>query len=129
MDALGVAEGGGVSSGVGVGDAFFFRWLEGLEVGEGDSVLAADARFFFGEALGVGDGEPSATGECLFFGDGEGAGDDFFSGEAAFFFRCGVGVGVEKIFLRVLPNDSSAASTDGTAMARQATKIRARKIM
>ncbi len=78
--------------------------------------------------LGVGDGELSASGERVFFGDGDGVGD-FFSDDAVFFFRCGVGVGVEKIFLRVLPKESSAASIAGAATARETTKIRARKIM
>ena len=67
----------------------------------GVSCSVAGVRFFFGEEVGdgVGDSSSFGGGECFFFGDG--VGDFFFVAVAAvvFFLRCGVGVGVAKIFL------------------------------
>jgi len=124
---LGVAGGGELSSGPGVGEAFFFRRGETLGVGKGDSAFATDARFFVGETPGVGDGDSSRAGDCFFFADGDGVGrGDFFGEVIVFFFLCGGGVGVEKIFLRVLPNDCSAASATGPATQMHNAKIRAR---
>ena len=64
-------------------------------------------------------------------GDGVGVGDFFFVAVAAvvFFFRCGVGVGVEKIFLSVWPSDCSAASLAGTATNKHRTRVKARRSM
>jgi len=131
-DALGLGDGDGVSSGAGVGEIFFFRWEDALAVGEGDSSCAADAFFFFGEAPGVAEGDSSLVGDFFFFGDGDDVGvgvDGFFDEAVTFFFLCGVGVGVEKIFFRVLPNDCSAAWPDGATNEKQTAKTKARKIM
>ena len=91
-----MADGDGVSSGLGVGEAFFFRRGETLGEAVGDSTSAADARFFFGDAFGDGVGDSSLVGERFFFGVGVG---DVLLEVVAFFFLCGVGVGVEKILL------------------------------
>ena len=100
-----------------MGECFFFRCGEGVSVGlapffffgevvgDGDSSGVGDAFFFFADA--DGDGDSSGAGEVFFFlGDAVGDGDssgvgDFFLVAAlvVFFFRCGVGVGVENIFL------------------------------
>ena len=127
----GVSEGdcSGDSNGSGVAECFFFGCPEGLAdgvgevlaffaLGDGDSSVSGGAFFFLGEAVADGAGDSSGEGDDLFFfGDaeadevGEGVGvGDFFAVVAVvvFFFRCGVGVGVAKIFLRVLPRDSSA---------------------
>ena len=80
---LGAALSSGV--GVGVGDAFLrFDFVFGVAVGDG----VGEAFFRFGEAVG------------------EGVGVSFFVER----FRCfrGAGVGVAKIFLIFVPNDSSA---------------------
>jgi hypothetical protein len=55
--------------------------------------------------------------------EGVGVGVDDFLFVVAVFFRCGVGVGVAKIFLSVSPNDGSAAS-----LVEAATTIAVRKI-
>jgi hypothetical protein len=63
--------------------------------------------------FGVGDG----VGDAFFRlaeAVGDGVGDTFFA-EVFLCFRVGVGVGVAKIFLIFLPNDSSAASVRQTA--------------
>lgn len=94
--------GEGVS--VGLGEAPFF--FLGDAVGDGDSSGVGDAFFFFGDA--DGDGDSSGAGEVFLFlddavgdGDSSGVGDFFFAAAlVVFFFRCGVGVGVENIFLR-----------------------------
>jgi len=111
----GECSGGGVSVGVGLGvsvgvsvgfgealDFFFFdRLPPGLGLADSSGVGEADAfRFACGDKLG--------EGEAFWPDDvGEGAGVPFFV-VAFFFFRAGVGVGVEKIFLIVLPIDCSA---------------------
>jgi hypothetical protein len=118
-DSVGVGDGAGEclrfffgdalaeASGSGVGEDFFFLFGEAEALGSGFSVgvgLAEDFFFFDGE----GDGDFSGVAE------GFGAGD--FSGSSFFFdafelLRCfrGAGVGVgAKIFLILLPNDSSA---------------------
>lgn len=112
-------------------EALFFFLVAAVADGAGDSSSVAGDGFFRGEALGGGDGEDflpfavcagagdssSGGGEDFFLGDALGDGDVFFVLDALFFFRgVGVGVGVEKIFLTALPNDSSAART-GTAVA------------
>jgi hypothetical protein len=127
--ADGLEEGVEDSVGVGVGEGerlcFFFGEESGVGVGE-------DFRFFFGEAEAPGSGFCAGVGfseAFLFFGE-EGDGDfsgvadgvgDFFA--SSFFFgagellRCfrGVGVGVgAKIFLILLPNDSSACTRSAT---------------
>ena len=113
--ALGAADAEGVSDGDGVGEAFrFFFLLDGL--GEVSGVGLADDFFFFAEADGLEDGVGLSA--VFFFGEGD------FSGVAAglgvedfsvvdFLFACfrGAGVGVAaKIFLSLVPNDSSACA-------------------
>jgi hypothetical protein len=91
----GEREGLGVSVGLGAGLS------SGVAVGVGDAVLRFD--FVFGVAVGDGVGET-----FLCFGDavGDGLGVGFFVER----FLClrGAGVGVAKIFLIFVPNDSSA---------------------
>ena len=84
----GVSVAAGDSLGVGVGDIFFlFDLLFGVGVGDG----VGEAFLFFGEVTGDG------LGVALF--------DERFR-----CLRAGLGVGVAKIFLIFVPNDSSAAS-------------------
>jgi hypothetical protein len=117
--------------GVGVGDEECLRFFFGDAPGEvSGSGVGEDFFFFFGEAEALGSGESSGVGlaDAFFFFEGDGNGD--FSGVAdgfgvgdfsasSFFFevvellRCfrGAGVGVgAKIFLILLPNDSSAGA-------------------
>jgi hypothetical protein len=123
-------EGLGEESRSGTGEALFFFFGEALGEESGSSV-GEDFFFFFGEADAPGSASSTELelAEIFFFFEGEGDGD--FSGVAdglgvgdfsasSFFFdaveeilRCffGAGVGVgAKIFLIVLPNDSSACS-------------------
>jgi hypothetical protein len=103
-----------------------------VALGEADSSCAADGFFFFEEAGGIADGDSSLVGDRFFFGDGEEAGGivgDFFGEAVAFFFRWGVGVGAEKIFFNVSPNDCSAALAAGAAKQIQIAKTKPRKIM
>jgi hypothetical protein len=120
----------GDSSGFGVGEAddlcFFFGEGLGEDSGPGVGELFF---FFFGEEAAVGSGASSGVGvtEAFFFfeaGDGDlcGVADGFGVGDLSglsFFFaavellRCfrGAGVGLgAKIFLILLPNDSSAGA-------------------
>lgn len=92
----GEREGLGVSVGLGTGLS------SGVDVGVGDAFLRFD--LVFGVGLGDGVGE-------IFFRFGEAVGDGL---DVVFFverFLCfrGSGVGVAKIFLIFVPNDSSAA--------------------
>jgi hypothetical protein len=104
---LGGVDVDGISLGAGVGDGFFLR--------PGDMLGDAVAEGFFlsigGATDGVGD---SFTGrdEDFFLDDGLGEGDILFA--ERFFFRGGVGVGVEKIFLILSPSDCSAARVGNT---------------
>jgi hypothetical protein len=123
--------GDGDSAGVGDGDAFFFFLGEALGelsgVGLGEVFL-----FFFGEtdalasdfADGVGladafcflagDGVGDFSGVALGFGEGDFSALSFLAVELLRCFR-GVGVGVgAKIFLSLLPNDSSARARSTT---------------
>ena len=126
--SLGVAEGVGDSASVGVGEGedlcFFFGEALGEEAGAG----VGEVFFFFGEAEALGSGFSAGVGlPDAFFcfeedGDGDFSGvtDSFGVGDfsaSSFFFgaveplRCfrGIGVGVgAKIFLILLPTDSSA---------------------
>jgi hypothetical protein len=83
-----VVLGDGVSSGLGVGDFFLcFRFVSGVGLGDGEGV--GEVFLCLGEAVG------------------DGLGVAFFAER----FRClrvGAGVGVAKIFLILVPNDSSA---------------------
>ena len=54
----------------------------------------------------------AGRGEAFFFGEGLGEGDILFADR--FFFRDGVGVGVEKIFLILSGSDCSAARVGAT---------------
>jgi len=104
---LGVADASGVSPGAGVGDGFFLR--------PGDILGDAVAEDFFlllgGATDGVGDSF-GGGGEDFLFGEGLGEGDVLFTDR--FFFRGGVGVGVEKIFLMLSASDCSAARVGRT---------------
>ena len=119
---LGGGDFGGVSLGSGVGEGFFLRFRDALGDGEGEG-------FFFlidGVADGPGD-SCSVGGESFFLGEGLGEGDTFLMVEELFFFRgFGVGVGVEKIFLIVSPNDCSAPRAGATVEATSASAIRMR---
>jgi hypothetical protein len=92
----GEREGLGVSVGLGAGLS------SGVAVGVGEAFLRFD--FVFGVAVGDGVGE---TFLCLGEGVGDGLGVGFFV-ERFLCFLVGVGVGVAKIFLIFVPNDSSA---------------------
>jgi len=96
------AEGVGVSLGLGRGLS------SGVAVGVGDAFLRFD--FVFGVAVGVGVGERFLR---LDEGVGDGVGVVFF----AECFRCllGAGVGLVKIFLIFVPNESSAAAEKSIA--------------
>ncbi len=120
--ALGVGDLGGVSIGSGVGEDFFFRFRDALGDGE------AEGFFFLIDGVTDGAGDScSVGGENFFLGEGLGEGDTFFVVEEVFFFRgFGVGVGVEKIFLIVSPNDCSAARAGATVEAISASAIRTR---
>ena len=97
------APGCGEREGLGVSDGLGTGLSSGVAVGVGDAFLSFD----FVPGVAVGDG----VGEIFFrFGEavGEGLGVGFFVER----FRClrvGVGVGVAKIFLIFVPNESSAA--------------------
>jgi hypothetical protein len=100
-----VGLGVGVGVSVGFGDAFDFFFFDELLLGltSADSSEAGEAGAFpFACGDRVGEGE-------AFLPDALGAGDgvSFFI-VVFFFFREGVGVGVEKIFLSVSPTDCSA---------------------
>jgi hypothetical protein len=99
----------GVSLGSGVGEDFLIR--------RGDSPGEAAAVVFFFSVNGVFEGAGDSLagrGEDFFFGDALGDGEGFFG--SRFFFRgVGAGVGVEKIFLIVSPGDGSAAAAGTTA--------------
>lgn len=99
---LGVVDGDGSSLGVGVGDGFFLR--------RGDALGDAVAEGFFFSIGGATDGVGNSFAgrrEDFFFGEALGEGDILFADR--FFFRDGVGVGVEKIFLILSVSDCSAA--------------------
>jgi hypothetical protein len=124
----------GEESGSGVGEDFFFFFGDGLGEESGAGV-GEDFFFFFGEADTSGSTLSAGVGlaEDFFFfeeeGDGDfcGVADGFGVGDfsaSSFFFgavellRClrGAGVGVgAKIFLILLPNDSSASARSGRA--------------
>jgi hypothetical protein len=104
---LGGADTDGVSLGAGVGERFFLRPgdILGDGVVEGFSLLIGAATDAVGDSF-------AGRGEDFFFGEGLGEGDVLFRDR--FFFRAGVGVGVEKIFLILSASDCSAASVSGT---------------
>lgn len=135
-------EGLGEESVSGVGEDFFFFFGEALGEESGAGV-GEDFCFFFGEADALGSASSAGVGlaETLFFfeegGDGDfsgvadgfGAGDfsasSFFLGAVEDGLRCfrGVGVGVgAKIFLILLPNDSSARACSATPMSSELRK-------
>jgi hypothetical protein len=95
----------GVGVSVGFGEALDFFFFDGVSIGltSVDSSEAGEADAFrFGCGDKVGEGE-------VFLPDGVGEGDGVaFFVVVFFFFREGVGVGVEKIFLSVSPTDCSA---------------------
>jgi hypothetical protein len=138
-DSVGDEDGEG--DGVGVPLRFFFL-EEGLgeTSGEGLGVGLGEDFFFFGEGETVGDdfsvgvglgvvfflGEGDFSGEAVGFGEGDLVAVDFF------FVLRGAGVGVgAKIFLSLLPNDSSAgaftAPPVANAMTREMQRIRMRR--
>ena len=132
----------GDTNGSGGGRIFFFRWGEmlgegvadiffffGLGDGDSDSVGAGEAFFFLVEGVTAGAGDSSSLGgEGFFVGEGVGLGELFLL-EGLFFFRgFGVGVGVEKSFLRALPSVSSAAVAAGPTGGNISARIIRRRI-
>ena len=136
--------------GEGVGEIFFFfgvgvgvssstagvRFFFGEEVGDGVGVsvgLADGEGFFFRRGDGVGDALgfffTPAVGDGVVFGVGDGVGDFFFVALTVVFFRCGVGVGVAKIFLSAWPSVCSAPSLTGATTPMHRIRIRARRSM
>ena len=105
--------------GVGVGEALRFFFLLDA-VGENSGVGLGEGFFFLDDADALGDGVWVGVGlaAIFFFGDGDfsGVAVGFGVGDFSavdFFFGClrGVGVGVgAKIFLSLVPNDSSAVT-------------------
>ena len=121
--ALGDGVAVGVSVGSGVGEDFFFR--RGDALGDGD----AEGFFFLIDGVTDGAGDScSGGGDTFFFGEAVGEGDGLFVvDELFFFFRgFGVGVGVEKIFLTVLASDRSAAPVGATVQTVSTRTNRAR---
>jgi hypothetical protein len=116
--ALGVEEGDGDSVGDGVGETAGLRFFFfGEELGDDSGVGVGEDFFFFGEEEALGVAVSAGVGLAAFFlGDGAFSGDAVGLGEGdfsavVFFLVClrGVGVGVgAKIFLSLVPNDSSA---------------------
>ena len=110
----------------------------GIWLGDGETVeIGATAPLAAGvgnDAVsdGEGDGDFSSSllgdGDAIFFFTltGEAEGDRFF---LDFFFRWGVGVGVETIRPPVSPIDCSAASIGVTADVMKAARINTRKNM
>ena len=95
----------GVGVSVGFGEALDFFFFDGLPLG---LALAAPSGVGEADAFRLRCGDKVGEGDA-FVADiaGEGDGVPFFV-VAFFFFRAGVGVGVEKIFLIVSPIDCSA---------------------
>ena len=112
----------GVSVGSGVGEDFFLRLGDALGDGEGEGF------FFLIDGVTDGAGDSCSVGcDNFFFGEAVGEGDGLLVVEELFFFRgLGVGVGVEKIFLIVLLSDCSAAGAGATAENISASVIRMR---
>ena len=103
--SVGVALGVEIGISLGFGEALDFFFFEGvsIELTSADSSEAGEADAFpFACGEGIGEGEAFLL-DVL----GEGDGASFFV-VVFFFFREGVGVGVEKIFLSVSPTDCSA---------------------
>ncbi|MEY2519142.1 MAG: hypothetical protein QOF24_901 [Verrucomicrobiota bacterium] len=134
---VGEAAGDSVGDGVGVGeDLCFFFFGEALGEDSGEGI--GEAFFFFGEdeALGSAFSAGVGVGAVFFLGNGDFSGDAVGFGEGefsaiAFLFAClrGVGVGVgAKIFLSLLPNDSSALPRSATPT-RPAIKKRSPAIL
>ncbi len=138
-DGDGVSDGDtdGVSKGCGDGEPFFFRCGEaldgvGLGVGVGVSVgLAVGEDFFLRRGDEAGNALVfilgAAVGDGVAFGVGVGVGNFFFAVVAVFFFRCGAGVGVAKIFLSVWPRVGSAASFTAVAKVMHVSKVKMRR--
>ena len=110
--AVGLADGAGDSlgDGLGVGEGLRFFFL--VAVGDDSGAGLGEGFFFFTDTDALEDGVSDGVGlgEALFFGVAVGLGVGDFSA-ADFFLGCfrGVGVGVgAKIFLSLVPNDSSA---------------------
>jgi hypothetical protein len=130
--------GDGDDDGVGEPLPFFFL-EEGLGEPSGEGLGLGEDFFFFGEGETLGDGfsvgvglgvvfffaEGDFSGVAFGFGDGDLVAVDFF-----FVLRAGVGVGA-KIFLSLVPNDSSAgaftAAPVANAMTRKRQRIRMRR--
>jgi hypothetical protein len=108
--AAGLGEGDGDSPGVGDGFfLFFFGETDALASDFADGVGLADAFCFL-----AGDGVGDFSGVALGFGEGDFSALSFLAVELLRCFR-GVGVGVgAKIFLSLLPNDSSARARSTT---------------
>ena len=110
------------SAGSGVGEGFFFRLGDALGDGE------AEGFFFLIDGVTDGVGDSCSVGrDNFFFGEAVGEGDGLFVVEELFFFRgFGVGVGVEKIFLIVSLNDCSAPRAGATVETTSASAVRIR---
>ena len=109
----GLGEASGEVLGLGLGEDFFF-FGEGEILGDGFSVGVGLAVVFF---LGEGD----FSGDTVGFGVGDLAAVDFF------FVLRGAGVGVgAKIFLSLVPNDSSAGAFTAAPIANTMTRKRRR---
>ena len=129
--------------GVSVGEGAGVDVDAGVSVASGEVV---DFLFFdfdgpFSAVLGVSSACAAGEAECLVFGRGDvvGEGEDFrrdslgegvsfFELVAFFFFREGVGVGVDKTFLMVSPIDCSASTGAETETIRSNVMIIRAKI-
>jgi hypothetical protein len=140
---LGEAEGDSVGDGDGVGEPLRFFFLEeglGEASGEVLGLGLGEDFFFFGEGEILGDDFSTGVGlgVAFFFGDGDFSGEAVGFGEGDlvgvdfFFVLRGAGVGVgAKIFLSLVPIDSSAgavtAAPVANAMTRKTQRIRMRR--
>ena len=114
----------------------FFFFEEGLGETSGEALGLGEDFFFFGdgEALGSSFAFGVGLGVVFFFGEGDFSGDAVGLGDgdlvaAGFFFLRGAGVGVgAKIFLSLLPIDSSAGARSATVAHKTAT-IRTAQIL
>lgn len=107
-EAVGETSGEALALGLGLGEDFFF-FGEGEAVGDCFSGVGLGEAFFFGEG--------DFSGEAVGFGEGDLVAADFF------FVLRGAGVGVgAKIFLSLLPKDSSACAATGALVANAMTR-------
>lgn len=119
-----------VGEGEGLGDVFPFFFF-GDALGDASGEGLGEDFFFFGDgetlgsafAVGVGLGVVFFLGEGDFSGDAVGFGEGDFVVVAFFVFLRGVGVGFGvKIFLSLVPNDSSAEAFTAPPPAKAAIR-------